>query len=54
METEQTAQELAKRLGAVLDTRLRVDVGTVLEVVATWLHDNGLAIIDGNGEIVEL
>lgn len=46
--------DLATRLGDVLNTRLRVEASSVLEVVSTWLSDNGLSIIDGSGEIVQL
>ena len=53
METE-LRRGLAVRLEPILDTRLRVDVGTVLEVLETWLHDSGLSIVDENLEIVEL
>ena len=53
METE-LRRGLAVSLEPILNTRLRVDVGTVLEVLETWLHDSGLAIVDENLEIVEL
>jgi len=51
---EALEEDLHARLGEVTATRLRVEPAAIMEVLSTWLADNGLSVVNDDMEILEL